>query len=106
MVHQNRKEKVMSKNIPKAIWKFILPMNVGGYGYTMTMPEDAKILSIGIQDDNICIWAQVNPENTNTEPRHFFIVGTGHVIHYNKINFIGRVTSGAFEWHIFERIEE
>lgn len=49
------------------------------------MPRNSKILSIQIQNDNICAWAMVDTEEPLV-PRCFLIKGTGHEF-YNGQNF-------------------
>lgn len=45
----------------------------------VTMPKEAKILTVQVQNGTPCIWALVNPEN-ETEDVPIRIHGTGHNI--------------------------
>ena len=80
----------------RKIWKFNLVPEI-------VMPKGAKILSIGTQGPDMCIWALVDPEEA-TETRCFWLAGTGHDVP-EFCKFIGRITQGPFEWHIFESDE-
>jgi hypothetical protein len=65
------------------------------------MPTNAKILSVQDQRGTICIWAEVG-DYTETG-RTFRIVGTGHQIPDESLNFIATVQQGDFVWHIYEQ---
>lgn len=66
------------------------------------MPIGAEILSIGLQNDSIKLWAMVEPEQYKLQIRHILIVGTGQGISNDAKQFIGTVQQGAFVWHLFE----
>ena len=58
-----------------AIYKYIInPDN-----QSTLMPEGAKILSVGFQREDFCIWAEVEPGKP-VEPRNFSVFRTGWVI--------------------------
>lgn len=71
----------------------------------ISMPQAAKVLSVGVQKGKINIWALVD---TETEPsnRLFIIHGTGHELlkDTNMYNFIGTVLleNGGLVLHVFE----
>jgi len=72
---------------------------------TILMPKGAEILSAGIQANNICIWASVNPE-IELEGRVFQIIGIGHGEYEPRLTeFIGTVFASAYVWHIFEVVK-
>lgn len=84
------------------IWKYILPLTAKQIVF---MPRGARILTVQIQEGNICLWAIVDTDNGNEE-RRFAIVGTGAP---NEIptdsTYIGTCQDGAFVWHVFEYTE-
>lgn len=79
----------------KTIWKFKAEGAV-------EMPVGATILTAQIQANEICIWAEVNPE-APTERRRFFIFGTGHPIPNtpNGLHYISTVQDGIYVWHVY-----
>jgi hypothetical protein len=60
----------------KAIWKYVLPVESGIV--EIFMPTDAQILKVGEQNDQICIWVAVAPDEQTTTVRQFITHGTGH----------------------------
>ena len=70
------------------------------------MPKGAEILTAQIQDDNLCLWALVNPK-VRTEIRVIEIFGTGNPISsYARINrkYIStfQIQEGNLVFHVFE----
>jgi len=51
----------------KTIWKFTLDLVDE---QQVSLPKDAEILSVQVQNGNICLWALVNPE-AEKETRYF-----------------------------------
>lgn len=88
----------------KEIWKYTFS---DIYDETFQMPKGAEILTVQIQDENICIWALINTLE-DTENRSFEIYGTGHIIHCDM--GIERKYINTFQidnglaFHLFERI--
>lgn len=65
------------------IFKYQLDLNThesrgGAALVSVEMPEDAKVLSVGVQHGNVCVWAEVDT-TADTEMREFLLVGTGNV---------------------------
>ena len=56
----------------KQIWKYALNINET----KLEMPDQAMVLSVGTQSDNIYLWALVDTELANTI-RIFYTRGTG-----------------------------
>lgn len=84
----------------KTVWKYQL-----SHKSTVALPGHAKVLSCGVQGEDIFIWAEVETENT-PEDRAFVVVGTGHQIDRTKrLTFIGTVFVGPFVFHVYEVIE-
>ncbi|QDP50485.1 MAG: hypothetical protein Unbinned6284contig1001_41 [Prokaryotic dsDNA virus sp.] len=82
------------------------------YKYVLTpecsidMPKGAKILHLGNQNEQICLWVNANQAN-EPERRHFTIVGTGITFDDESLNYIGTVQlhGREFVFHAFERVK-
>ena len=96
----------------KTIYKYVLytACNVVGapkIPYTMELPKGAVILSCGLQNNkNFCVWAKVDPNQTEMVEVEFYIFGTGWPILDeidNGLQFIGTVmiSDGLYVYHIF-----
>lgn len=93
----------------KIIYKYLLPIKDGAK-HAIKMPVNARILHLGVQGDNICIWALVYPMTTQEE-RYFEIVGTGDPFDPTKMVHVGTVQHEVgnewgkqeFVWHVFEK---
>ncbi len=68
---------------------------------TLNIPEDAKFLSLQMQNSFLCFWFLVNPEN-HKKRRYFRIFGTGWDFDDSHLEYIGTVQDGSFVWHVFE----
>lgn len=69
---------------------------------TLLMPCFAQILSVQRQDDNLCMWAIVDPAE-RPETRRFEIHGTGnHGRHFHNRKFLATVRDTWGVWHVFE----
>lgn len=86
------------------IWKWELKINDI---QKLTMPKDAKILSVQEQNGKCCIWALCN-ENEVKEERNFIIYGTGHKVLPILMNYIGtfQLFNGDLVFHLFEIVNE
>ena len=68
------------------------------------LPVNAEILTVQVQDRNLCLWAQFDERNITIEERSIEICGTGQPMS-NTTNreYIGTVQEGGvFVWHVFE----
>jgi hypothetical protein len=91
----------------REIWKFPLELSDE---VEVSMPIDAKVLSVSNQRPRIMLWALVDP-SAEKEIRKFRIYGTGHQFKSaENLKFVGTVQDphGTFElvWHVFEVIEK
>ena len=84
----------------QTIWKFAIPPG-GGYVY---MPRGGVVLTVQAQNDSPYMWAQVDPA-APSEPRQFFIYGTGHHLQEPPGKYIGtfQLMNGALVFHVFEK---
>lgn len=84
------------------VWKF----EMATARAVFDMPEGAEVLSVGYQNGNVVIWAEVNPSNP-TERRIFNALNTGMQLPGDRMKFYGTVQcQGAIQdyivWHIYE----
>jgi hypothetical protein len=82
------------------IWKF--PVRVTDL-QTIGMPLGAKILSIDVQKEIVCIWALCD-EKAEIAKRTIRIYGTGHAIYSDPGTFIGtfQMNGGNLVFHAFD----
>lgn len=94
---------------PKSIYKFALSIEDE---QILKMPIYSYILSIAEQDNQIVLYAIVNPmETEKLEERIIRIIGTGHTFTSTELinmTFIGTVKlhNGALMFHVFEKREK
>lgn len=69
---------------------------------TVEMPAHARILSVDNQQGNLCLWAEVDPDNYK-EDRVISIYGTGNPTSSYPGIFIGSVVIDPFVWHVYEQ---
>lgn len=88
----------------KSIFKY--PLEAIDRQY-IEMPEGATILTVQTQHGLLCLWAIVNNQN-NLEKRTIIILGTGHDVPREQLEYIGTVQmeNGALIWHVFEEVGE
>lgn len=88
----------------RTFWKYELDL----YGdQTLELPVGSRIATVQSQKGNLCIWALVDPDETETEERTIEIHTTGGMITYtDEIHkrYIGTVQmdNGEFVAHVFE----
>lgn len=87
----------------KTIWKFNVPIRDLAL---IEMPKGAQTLSVGVQGQEICMWAIVDP-NAEKEMRRFSVHGTGIPMEFGLPGkFIGTVQivtiAGVYVGHVFE----
>ncbi|MGJ8680497.1 DUF7352 domain-containing protein [Paraglaciecola sp.] len=82
----------------KVIWKYTLTPAI-----LIEIPKGAEILSVAEQNNEICLWALVDP-NAELEAREFHVFGTGHNITIKGFDFIGTalLENGSLVFHVFE----
>jgi hypothetical protein len=84
--------------VNQSIWKYEL--RVVDH-QTVQMPIGARILTVQVQRDALCLWAIVDQE-AKRETRIFCIFGTGERFNRPDATYIGTVQDGDFVWHVFE----
>lgn len=87
----------------KKIFKYHLPIQ---QWQGVQMPRDAVILTVQPQDNQLMIWAIVNPENELQE-RKFAVFVTGQTIgSLINLNYLATCVthSGQYVFHVFEKL--
>jgi hypothetical protein len=64
------------------------------------MPENARVLHVGLQGAQPCLWAMVDPENRPVIHR-FRVFGTGHPMPTAVGEHVATFQQGPFVWHMF-----
>lgn len=79
------------------------------FKYTMTkspllllLPPEAQILSCQEQAGHIQLWALVDEDSVDDDPRLFTAYNTGQSIPDNPGTYIATVQRGSYVTHIFE----
>lgn len=85
-----------------AVWKFpLLKQN-----NTLEMPTGSKVLTVGLQQGELCLWAQVPTLTKLMELRSFHVIGTGMQWHSSHdVRYVGTIIVGPPDhlvWHIYE----
>jgi hypothetical protein len=81
----------------QTVYKYGIPV---GDDVIISMPTNARPLSVGMQGETMYVWALVNPTEDNTLFR-FSVRGTGHQLRGDEGEFINTVFAGRFVWHVF-----
>ena len=83
----------------QTIYKY--PVNMTQSFYYLQLPKNAIPLSVHEQNNQICLWAQVDPSQPIVNiPIH--VVPTGGTLpEYGDTKFIGTVHVDQFVFHIF-----
>lgn len=65
------------------------------------LPSSAKPLSVQLQGEQLCMWAEVNTGVGGRKEVVITIVGTGHPIPPGAVHYLGTVQQGQFVWHVY-----
>ena len=77
----------------KTIWKY----EVRGYQWhQISMPVGAKVISVHIQNDKVCIWAEVDTEAKGKEGIWIEIIGTGDEVIVPSLTFIATANAVTY----------
>lgn len=69
---------------------------------TIRLPTDAKILTVQVQDEKICIWIELLP-HCNEEERVIYIRGTGQIFVKGLTEtYLATVQLHGMVWHLYE----
>lgn len=90
------------------IWKYVFDAHhvLDEYNFAFEMPANAQVLSVGVQDSGVVMWALVNPDAT-LSTRTFAVYMTGYsTIPYDlRHRFVGtcQLPDGIVA-HVFELV--
>ncbi len=100
---RERLETQTPEQMRSVVWKYVLPLEDCA---SIDMPIGCKVLSAGVQDEQICIWALVDPSDLIGTARYRFrIAGTGRPIKDSEhLDFIDTVLlmGGSLVFHVFQ----
>lgn len=93
----------------RTVWKFPFalsePTSLVQPGNTplwrFHMPIEAKVLTVQPQRHLPTVWAEVDPDDVDTLPRWFTVVGTGHPLPDWEMSYVGTWQDGPFVWHLY-----
>lgn len=94
-----------SSSARRTVWKFRLVFGRSDDVARVDMPVGARVLMVGQQDGDTCLWAEVNPATKRTEPRVFRMFGTGHEIKGDmgmSYEWVASWQEPPFVWHLYE----
>lgn len=83
----------------RTVWKFDIMDSRGVQEASTPMPYGAKALSVGMQDGNVCLWAEVS-DSAPLIPYELVVCGTGYPIPFELL-YIGTAFDGGFVWHVY-----
>lgn len=86
----------------QVIWKYELNPYPGDQ--LINIDKKAAILSVGVQNKTIQLWAKVDP-GAVLDQHIFRIIGTGHQMLEEDYpgRYIGTVILEPFVWHVYDR---
>lgn len=84
--------------LERVIWKYQL---VPAAEQVIQTPARSEILSVGMQRNQICLWAMVAPE-ADLVDRVIEVIGAGNPIFNSDRRLIGRVMPDPLVFHVFE----
>lgn len=72
------------------------------YKQQVSLPDNSKVLHVGVQNDQIMLWALLqNTDNLNLVAKNFYVVATGGPVPETPTDYIGTVQIGVYVWHVF-----
>jgi hypothetical protein len=93
------------------VWKYTLNPTPSSQRHYLNMAQGAVPLFVGVQGDDLILWALVNPSAPKVN-RHYFVLGTGHRVEENgpndldEMGYVGTSVmhdpgAGDLVWHVF-----
>ena len=82
----------------KTIWKFKLEPELQ---QSIKMPKEHKVLSVGVTQGDLCLWALVDAETEEYVYRTFYIVLTGQDVPDEDVYFSGTIVLEDFVFHVY-----
>lgn len=87
------------------VYKYTLALKTGIQ--TIDLPTSARVIKAGIIRKQLCIWAQVDKDDTEVFSERFCIVGTGWEMEdddYYEYDHIDSILDDPYIWHVFHLI--
>ncbi len=81
----------------RVIYKYALTFGTN----RVSMPFNAKLLTVQVQAGRFQLWALVDRANRQQE-RLIVIYGTGHPLPDKVGDYIATVQEGPYVWHVFD----
>lgn len=86
--------------------RVVYKYEINAFGPTR-MIRNAEILTVGVQGDQIMVWALVDPAEASVVDRKLAVLGTGHINDVaTKDRFVGTAFVGKFVFHVFDLGEQ
>lgn len=84
----------------RTIYKYLLLLTDS---QILHLPSSAKPLSVQLQGEQLCLWAEVPPAGQFVVEKEVVIsiVGTGHPLPPGAVHYLGTVQQGQFVWHVY-----
>ena len=85
----------------KTIYKYPLPVTDE---FEVLLPVGARILTVQVQNDTPCLWAEVDAEQTVMASHAFNLFGTGHPVPAAPGTYLGtfQLREGRLVFHLYE----
>lgn len=86
------------------VWKAVIPQPTDTGRAWVDLPQDAELLSVGVQGFDLVVWAKVDPGHP-VGGRRLIVVNTGQEISGFPVDakFLGTVTTpGGVVWHVWD----
>ena len=83
------------------IYKY--PLSVTG-SQIIELPRGATILTAQVQGEMLCLWAEIDENQEDTDERIIGVFGTGHPMGNTPRRYINttQADGGSLIWHVFE----
>jgi hypothetical protein len=82
------------------IWKYLIPVGDVPAEFTLTMPVNAIIHTLALQEGVPFIWVQVDEAANKLEVVRFFLLWTGQPFATGLV-YIGTFQQNDLVWHLF-----
>ena len=66
------------------------------------VPSTAKVLHVAMQHGELAMWIRLTTTHAIAQERWFKVVGTGHTLPENTVDYVGTAVGDVFVWHVFE----
>jgi hypothetical protein len=81
------------------IWKY--PLRIADFQEVRVKLNGIPIHAGLDPSGSPCVWCEVEEDNTDTEPLHIYIIGTGNPLPSRAREHLGSFVQGPFVWHVY-----